>query len=318
MKISINNNQKTPRQNPARGILARPVAALITALFVTVLLGGTSVQAVQYWKALSETDWSSSTNNWSTTANLPTHSDQVVFTNGVACDYGTAVDTNYSVNLIYVGGGGAAAPTNSNTTGILNITNGMLWVTNQGAYNLVVGGSGSTFTSGIGGSNSVGTLTVSGGTLNVAVSNNPAMSKDSVILGLGTNSTGTLTITNATANFLCGLEMGVNGYGTLNVGGNGTLLANGWFTVGRGQQNSGIASSGTFNMSGGTVYILPNNAGGTPPSAINGGLCIDNFSTNSTVNISGGSMVLPSPIPTRSISAAARFTSAQAALTAIL
>jgi autotransporter-associated beta strand protein len=291
MKISINNNQKTPRQNPARGILARPVAALITALFVTVLLGGTSVQAVQYWKALSETDWSSSTNNWSTTANLPTHSDQVVFTNGVACDYGTAVDTNYSVNLIYVGGGGAAAPTNSNTTGILNITNGMLWVTNQAAYNLVVGGSGQNFTNGLGGSNSVGTLTVSGGTLNVAVSNNPAMSKDSVILGLGTNSTGTLTITNnGTANFLCGLEMGVNGYGTLNVGGNGTLLANGWFTVGRGQQNSGIASSGTFNMSGGTVYILPNAAGGTPPSAINGGLCMDNYSTNSTVNISGGTL----------------------------
>jgi hypothetical protein len=117
------------------------------------------------------------------------------------------------------------------------------------------------------------------------------MSKDSVLLGLGTNSTGTLTITNnGTANFLCGLEMGVNGYGTLNVGGNGTLVDNGWFTVGRGQQNSGIASSGTFNMSGGTVYILPNAAGGTGPSAANGGLCIDQFSTNSTVNISGGTL----------------------------
>jgi autotransporter-associated beta strand protein len=285
MKISINNSQKTPRQNPARGTSARPVAALITALFVTVLLGGTSVQAVQYWIAKSEADWSSSPTNW-TSGGIPTNNltDQVYFTNGIACDYGMLSDTD-SCYLIYVGG------TNNNCTGILNITNGTLCLTNQATYNLVVGGGAQTYANFTGGSNSVGTVTVSGGgTLNVTVLSNPNEYKDSVLLGLGTNSTGTLTITNnGTANLQCGLDIGINGSGIVNVGSNGTLAVNGWFADGRGQTNSGIGSSGTFNLSGGAVYILPN-AYGPTPGVINGGLCLDNYSTNSTVNISGGTL----------------------------
>jgi hypothetical protein len=118
--------------------------------------------------------------------------------------------------------------------------------------------------------------------------------------------------------------MGANGSGILNVNG-GLLIDNGWFHVGN------TVGSATFNQTGGTVYILPNTEGNLNPGAFgtaaaaNGGLAINQASTNATVNISGGTLYCcrigfdgTTGIPfapaalTRSTSAAARFTSASA------
>jgi autotransporter-associated beta strand protein len=286
MKISM-NNQRTPRQNPARGTLAKPVAALITALFATVLLGGTSVQAVQYWVTNSETDWSSSTNNWFTGSghSLPNTTDNVRFTNSVACDYGLLPADTYEVSSIALGA-------SNNTIGIINMSGGTLSMTNVpsgGEYGLVMGGSGGSSYTSTTATNSVGTFNMSGGTLNVMRASNGADNNDEVMLGLGTNCTGTFTLNGGTNNFLCAVEIGINGPGILNVNG-GFLIDNSWFGVGCGAGTAaGAWGSGTFNLTGGAVYILPNNAASTmtPPS---GGLAINQAVTNAVVNISGGTL----------------------------
>jgi autotransporter-associated beta strand protein len=130
---------------------------------------------------------------------------------------------------------------------------------------------------------------MNGGTLNVVRNSTTNLYQDSFMLGLGTNSTGTFTLNGGTANFLCGIEIGINGSGILNVNG-GTLIDNGWFHVGSGASKAGGMGSGTFNLTNGTVYILPNI--GSPPTeaANNGGLAINQADTNAVVNISGGTL----------------------------
>jgi fibronectin-binding autotransporter adhesin len=129
--------------------------------------------------------------------------------------------------------------------------------------------------------NSIALFQMDGGTLNV-VRKTGTYQQDGFQPGFAAGSDGTFTLNNGTANFMCGIELGINGKGTLNVNG-GTLIDDGWFGVGRGGSSAGW---GVFNQTGGTVYILRN------PSTEGGvnGLAFTQSGTNGTVNISNGSL----------------------------
>jgi hypothetical protein len=231
------------------------------------------------WIASSPADYSVAA-DWSPSG-VPNGASIVVnFTNNVTCNY--SAGDNHSLSQMFLG------PLD-NSTGKFSMGGGTLSITNgAGAYSLILGGNGSSLTTTTG-ANSVGNFTMSGGTLNVVRNSNTNLYQDSFMLGLGTNSTGTFTLSGGVANFLCGIEIGVNGSGILNVSG-GTLIDNGWFHVGSGASKAGGMGSGTFNLTGGTVYILPNI--GSPPTeaANNGGLAINQADTNAVVNISGGTL----------------------------
>jgi autotransporter-associated beta strand protein len=265
------------------------VAALITALFATVLLGGTSVQAVSYWIAKSEADWFASTTNW--VNGMPTGTagtSQVVFTNGVPCDFGSVGYSTDSVGIALMNLG----PSNK-TTGILNMTNGILMMTNSSAIEIILGGTGASATTTTG-SNSVGTFNMIGGTLYVAKSSSANEWQNQIILGMGTNSTGTFTLNGGTANCICGIQTGINGPGTLNVNG-GTMIVNSYFEVGAGGgvtnvNNTYSPGSGTFNLTGGGLYILRNDQSTPCWVSPQDGLAINQSVTNAVVNISGGTL----------------------------
>src|SRR5262249_31239401 len=72
--------------------------------------------------------------------------------------------------------------------------------------------------------------------------------------------------------------------GFLNVNG-GTVLANGWFTFGRGLTVNQNMGSGTFNLTGGSVYVLKN--AGTGDQV---GMRLLQNSAAGTANISGGAL----------------------------
>lgn len=211
-----------------------------------------------------------------------------LFTNGVACNYysnSSAVLDSYEVGQM------SAGPWN-NSTGAFVMNGGSLLVSNAlNDYAVTIGGrdgsggAGGNSLSPSSGSNSVGSFTMNGGSLTVARYGTGYYHQDSFFMGLGTNSIGTFTLNGGTANFLCGVELGVYGAGTVTVNG-GAIVDNGWFGVGRG--NSSAVGSGTFNLNGGAVYILPNFSGGTVGGT--GGLYLNQGCTNSTVNISGGSL----------------------------
>jgi autotransporter-associated beta strand protein len=246
-----------------------------------ILLTVNSVGSGQYsWTAASEADWSVATDwNLESVPNGYTN-DVVLLTNGVTCDY-SAGDTNWISQMVL-------GPLD-NSTGTFSMSGGTLSLTNPSPYPLIVGGGGSSFTSGITGANSVGSFTMSGGTLNVVRSSSPYEYQDGFVLGMGTNSTGTFTLSGGTANFLCGIEIGINGSGVLNVNG-GLLIDNGWFHVGNGAGVAGGMGSGTFNLTSGAVYILPGASPGSTYAVVNGGLAINQAVTNAVVNISGGSL----------------------------
>ena len=85
--------------------------------------------------------------------------------------------------------------------------------------------------------------------------------------------------------FFAASSCGIYGAGIITVNG-GALVDNGWFGVGRG--NGVPNGSGTFNLNGGAVYILPNFSGGTVGGT--GGLYLSQGATNAIVNITGGSL----------------------------
>jgi autotransporter-associated beta strand protein len=254
--------------------------ALFALGWVGALGSGVSVRAATTtsdWNASSAADYSVS-GDWSPTGVPNGVSYYTVFNNGVTCDY-TASDANYSVGGMFVG-------TNSN--GSFNMSGGLLLVSNTaGQYILTLGG-GYPGLAGIPGySGGNGTFTMSGGTLTV-VRETSTEQQDGFILGLGTNSTGTFSLSGGTATFLCGTEIGCYGAGTLAVSG-GTLIDNGWFHIGQGENSAATPGlgSGTFNLSGGAVYVLPQS--GTS-SGYNGGCAIGQNVTNATANISGGAL----------------------------
>lgn len=148
---------------------------------------------------------------------------------------------------------------------------GQLSITNTGTTALIPGNANP----------STGTFTMNGGTLNV-VRNASTFYQDSFTPGNALNSSGTFTLNGGTATFNCGIEIGIQGTGTINVNG-GTLIVNGWFGVARGSSATS-PGQGNFNLSGGTVYILRN------PGTDGGynGIAYCQQGTNGNVSISGG------------------------------
>lgn len=218
----------------------------------------------------------------------PGINDAVLLTNNVECDYYS--NSSAVLNNDWAGQMSLGAWDNSTGTFVLN--GGTLLVSNAfNYYALTVGGrdgsggAGGAALSPGAGANSAGNFIMNGGTLTVSRYGTGYYHQDSFILGLGTNSSGIFTLNGGTANFLCGVELGIYGAGTVTVNG-GAIVDNGWFGVGRG--NGAPVGSGTFNLNGGAVYILPNFSGGTVGGT--GGLFLNQGTTNSIVNISGGAL----------------------------
>ncbi|MGH8023862.1 MAG: glycoside hydrolase family 2 TIM barrel-domain containing protein, partial [Limisphaerales bacterium] len=220
--------------------------------------------------------------------NGPGFNDAALFTNNVPCNYYS--NSSAVLNNVWVGQMSLGAWNNS--TGAFIMNGGALLVSNASDYYAMTlggragaDGAGGVSLSPSAGDNSVGNFTMNGGTMTVSRSDNGLYFRDSFIVGLATNSMGTFTLNGGVANFLCGVELGIYGTGTVTVNG-GALVDNGWFGIGRG--NGAPFGSGTFNLAGGAVYILPNFSGGT--TASNGGLYLDQSATNAAINISGGSL----------------------------
>lgn len=218
----------------------------------------------------------------------PGFSDAALFTNNVACNYYSnsgAILDNYWVGQMSLGAW-------NNSTGTFIMNGGTLQVSNAlNYYAVTIGGRGGS--AGVGGAglspssgaNGVGNFIMNGGTMMVSRFGTGYFHQDSFILGLATNSAGSFTLNGGTANFLCGVELGIYGAGTVTVN-SGAIVDNGWFGIGRG--NGVPFGSGTFNLTGGAVYILPNFSGGTVGGT--GGLQLNQGCTNATINISGGTL----------------------------
>ena len=137
------------------------------------------------------------------------------------------------------------------------------------------------------GNNSIGSFTMYGGIL-TCFRQASTFFQDFFVLANGTGSSATFTLNGGTANFICGIETGINGVGTINVNG-GTLIDNGWFGVARGSATN-APGQGFINITGGTVYLLRNP--GTDGGA--NGVSFCQSATNAVVNISGGTLYTPS------------------------
>ncbi|PWU15199.1 MAG: hypothetical protein C5B50_15775, partial [Verrucomicrobia bacterium] len=168
-----------------------------------------------------------------------------------------------ALQLSQIGGG----------SGTFNMTAGSLWITNNSGAGLAIGNvAGGT-----------GSFTNNGGTLTIQrEGTGETYYRDVFEMGSAVGGNGAFTLANGTVNCLGGIEIGFGGIGTLTVTG-GTLIDNGWFGLGRG---TGGAGWGTFNLTGGTVYLLRN------PSTDSGanGISFCQLGTNGTANISGGTL----------------------------
>jgi autotransporter-associated beta strand protein len=266
------------------------MGVLVAAIFATV----SSLRAATTnfnWIAVSPADYSVAA-DWDQGfvpgATSPGFNDAALFTNNVVCNYYS--NSSAVLNNVWIGQMSLGAWNNS--AGALVMYGGTLLVSNSlNYYAVTIGGRdgaagvGGAALSPTSGANSTGSLTMNDGTMTVSRYGSGYYHQDSFLLGLGTNSTGTFTLNGGTANFFCGVELGIYGAGIVNVNG-GALVDNGWFGVGRG---NGVAfGSGTFNLAGGAVYILPNFSGGTVGGT--GGLYLNQGTTNATVNISGGTL----------------------------
>ncbi|HUA65703.1 MAG TPA: hypothetical protein VME24_07640 [Alphaproteobacteria bacterium] len=259
---------------------------ITAAVLGAVLLGGVSVMAATTstndWIAASPADWSvSSAANWSLTSPPSTLSAFAVDTNSIALSYGAP--DNYIVGGLFIA---------TNSFGTLNMTGGTLSVSNaSGNYVFTLGGNlpGNGALGGNVGGPGIGNFNMSGGTLNVA-RDTGGFQQDAFIEGLDTGASGTFSMSGGVANIWCGMEIGCEGAGTINVSG-GTLVDTGWFHIGEGVNSSTTSGSGssTFNLSGGSIYVLPNNNGPTS-SGINGGFTLGYDVSNAVANISGGSI----------------------------
>ncbi len=172
----------------------------------------------------------------------------------------------YGLNVLQVGQA-------ADSSGTFNMSAGALSITNNSGYGLVLGNA----------SGATGDFTLNGGALTIQRNASGETSyRDVFILGATTGGTGTFTLNNGTVTCLGGIELGFGGNGTLTVNG-GTLIDNGWFGLGR---SGGNAGWGTFNLTGGTVYLLRN------PNTDSGanGISFCQGATNGTANISGGTL----------------------------
>lgn len=155
------------------------------------------------------------------------------------------------------------------------MSSGSLIVSNAGANEFMLGGAAP----------GSGSFTLNGGSL-TAIRDASTFFQDFLIVGNALNASGTLTINGGVLTCLGGIEVGNGGAGTITVN-NGVLVDNGWFGIGRGAAANN--SSGTFNLSGGIVYILRNQ--GNDTSGADNGLYLGQGATNlSVANISGGTL----------------------------
>jgi beta-galactosidase len=172
----------------------------------------------------------------------------------------------YALNVLQLGQAAGSSGTFAMSAGALSITN------NSGTGLAIGNFNGAT-----------GNFTNSGGTLTIQrEGTGETYYRDVFQMGSAAGGNGTFTLNSGTVACLGGLELGSGGIGTLTVNG-GTLIDNGWFGLGRGGSGSGW---GTFNLTGGTVYLLRN------PSTDSGanGISFCQGGTNGAVNISGGTL----------------------------
>jgi autotransporter-associated beta strand protein len=247
---------------------ARAISAvLVVAAIVATIVAPVAHAATVTWTNTAS-DYFTNSANWDLAA-VPGSADTADVANN-----GTMLYTDTMTNVVkqmLLGGSDGSSGSVIMSGGVLSITNG-------------TPEDGNAFIPGYW-NNCNGTFTLNGGTLTVArPSTSSRYFQDSLQPGFGAAATGSLIVNNGTLNILCGLEVGISGDGFLNVNG-GTVIANGWFTFGRGLTANQGAGSGTFNMTGGTVYVLKN--GGTGDQV---GLRILQQTAAGAANISGGTL----------------------------
>jgi len=245
--------------------------SLLATALADVLWGGLTAQATTYsWNTGSESDFGTAA-NWTPTTPWPPGTADT-FQLGVAAVPSGTIDftssDSYTLNTLSIG-------TVSGTTAF-NMSGGTLTINKSGTDGFDLGKAN--------GANA--TFTLSGGTFSVI---RPATYyQDCVSPGNAAGSTGIINLNGGTASFICGVEMGYNGTGTITING-ANVYGTGWWDAGRGS-NSGNTSqnqgSGTFNLMSGSLWLQQTNSGvGTK------GLMIQQTALTGTANISGGTLV---------------------------
>lgn len=263
----MNPPSENALQGPGRA--AAFVASVLFAIALAIILmSGPVARADLVTWTNTAPDYYTNSANWDLAA-VPGSADTADIANN-----GTALYTDQMTNVLkqmLLGGVDGSSGSVIMSGGVLSITNG-------------APEDGNAFIPGYWDTSS-GTFTLNGGTFTIArPSTSNRYYQDSLQPGFGGSATGTVIVNNGALNILCGLEVGIRGDGFLNVNG-GTVIANGFFTFGRGASaNQGIAS-GTFNLTSGTVYVLKN--GGTGDQV---GLRILQQAAAGTANISGGTL----------------------------
>ena len=245
-----------------------PIRHLAGWALAAGLLSGLSVQAATYnWTNAAAAAYGLTT-AWSPNG-LPGSADTATVGNNTTAN-GSVLYNNaayaYALTVLQLGEVGGSS-------GTFIMSAGALAITNNSTYGLLVGNA----------NGSTGNFTIGGGTFTIQRSaTGETYYRDVLELGPTAGGNGTFTLNNGTVYCLGGLEIGAGGIGTISVNG-GTLIDNGWFGLGRGGTGSGW---GTFNLTGGTAYLLRN------PSTDSGdnGISFCQGGTNGTVNISGGTL----------------------------
>ena len=238
------------------------LSALALVLAASLLTAGSSLATTNLWNAAS--DYYTNSAAWSLGV-VPGSADAADVGNGGEVLFTSAMTRPLTSLLL-----GEAAG-----SGTFTMSGGELDITNSATVGLYVGDA----------DNSTATFTMNGGTLNLK-RNASTFFQDFLQIGEGKNCNATFTLNNGTVTCLGGIEIGSGGHGTLNIN-NGTFINNGWFGLGRG--GNGNNGWGTFNLSGGTVYLLRNPGTDT---GLNG-MSFDQGATNATFTMSGGTLYTP-------------------------
>ena len=241
---------------------------LASAIAMSLLAGAFSSLATTYnWNQSIPATYNI-TNDW-TPNGLPGSADTATVGNSTTTS-GSVLYNNpayaYALNVLQLGQA-------AGSSGAFTMSAGALSITNNSGTGLAIGNA-----SGV-----TGSFTNNGGTLTIQRNaTGETYYRDVFLIGSATGGTGAFTLNNGMVNCLGGIEIGSGGTGTLLVNG-GTLIDNGWFGLGRGGTGTG---SGTFNLTGGTVYLLRN------PNTDSGanGISFCQGGTNGTANISGGTL----------------------------
>jgi len=241
---------------------------LASALAVSLLAGAFSSPATTYnWNQSTPASYNITT-DW-TPNGLPGSGDTAAVGNSTTANGSVLYNSSsfaYALNVLQLGQA-------FGSSGTFTLSAGALSITNNGGTGLALGNA----------NGATGNFTNSGGSLTIQRNGSgETYYRDVFQLGPAGGGSGTFTLNSGTVTCLGGIEIGSGGVGTLTVNG-GTLIDNGWFGLGRGGNGTGW---GTFNLTGGTVYLLRN------PNTDSGanGISFDQGGTNATVNISGGTL----------------------------